>query len=114
MAQAGLTTGAVSKDVPGPTTPVNSPFPLDIPSGSPSSEPSTPVSFEANKTPSLNFGGLIADPELAHVELTKAIDDFAKLLSVVEVGLAGMLAGGAGDVGVIEEREEMGSGVSAL
>lgn len=103
---------AVNKDAPGPT-PANPPAPLDIPPESPSL-PSRPTSFEVKKLPSLNFGELIADPELAHVGLTKAIDDFARLLSVVEVGLAGLLAGGAGDVGVIEEREEVGSGVSAL
>src|SRR4051794_27261888 len=78
-----------SKDGPRPSAPPASsapssatgvsPFPLDNPGLLSSISFDTPI-------PPLNFGELIANPEYAHLQLEKTMDDLSHLLSVIEDG----------------------------
>ena len=61
--------------------------------------------------PPLNFGDLISNPEYAHIQLMKTVDDLSQLLSVVEAGLAGMLDGLGTDI-IKEEQEDSTSPLS--
>lgn len=50
-----------------------------------------PISLDLPVLKQLHFGELISDPSNAHAQLTKTIDDLARMLSIVEIGLSGML-----------------------
>lgn len=54
----------------------------------------------------LDFSALMRSHEGTHVELARTVEDLSQWLSVVEVGLSGMLDTTGEDLTITEEQEE--------